>query len=368
MYLINKKRRYLTPNKDGGNRLYKVAIIFFLSIYTAIVNLPIYGQEEGVRIPFRIMEWNVENLFDTRHDSLKEDKEFLPESLRRWNRTRYWKKLTDMARVIVSVGEWTPPALIGLCEVENDSVMRDLTLRSPLKELGYRYIMTQSPDLRGIDVALLYQRGHFKPLSSTSIRIPPLKHNRPTRDILHVSGLIATGDTLDVIVAHLPSRAGGIHESAPYRTHAARKLRETVDSLLHIRSTLRLIIMGDFNENSSGKIIKETLKVAEVPDSSPADFQKLYHLFKKKKKDFSYKYHGKWELIDHIIVSGSLLDESSSFHTSPGKATVFKKPFILQKDEIYGGSKPFRTYNGMKYQGGYSDHLPLYADFELWIK
>ena len=132
------------------------------------------------RIPFRVMSWNVENLFDTHHDTLKNDNEFLPDAIRHWNYTKYKKKLADMARVITAVGEWNPPALVGLCEVENDSVLRDLTQRSPLKELGYRYVMTSSPDLRGIDVALLYQRDLFKLLSFRSIPIPSFKHHRPT--------------------------------------------------------------------------------------------------------------------------------------------------------------------------------------------
>lgn len=140
-----------------------------------------------------------------------------------------------MARVITAVGEWEPPALVGLCEVENDTVLRDLTRRSPLKELNYRYVMTDSPDLRGIDVALLYQRDLFKLLSFRSVSIPPLKQFRPTRDLLHVSGLLLTGDTLDVFVCHLPSRSGGAKESEPYRLHAARILYTEADSILNIR-------------------------------------------------------------------------------------------------------------------------------------
>ena len=120
---------------------------------------------------FRVMCWNVENLFDIRHDSLKNDYEFLPNALRHWNYTRYKKKLVSIARVITAVGEWTPPALVGLCEVENDSVMRDLVHYSPLKEHGYRYVMTHSPDERGIDVALLYQRDRFKLLFHRSVPI-----------------------------------------------------------------------------------------------------------------------------------------------------------------------------------------------------
>ena len=169
------------------------------------------------RIPFRVMSWNVENLFDTHHDTLKNDNEFLPDAIRHWNYTKYKKKLADMARVITAVGEWNPPALVGLCEVENDSVLRDLTRRSVLKEAGYRYVMTNSPDQRGIDVALLYQRDQFKLISHQGIPIPHRsgkKKFRPTRDILHVCGMLLNSDTLDIFVVHLPSRQNVYRKSA----------------------------------------------------------------------------------------------------------------------------------------------------------
>lgn len=214
------------------------------------------------------MSWNVENLFDTHHDTLKNDNEFLPDAIRHWNYTKYKKKLADIARVITAIGEWNPPALVGLCEVENDSVLRDLTQRSPLKELNYRYVMTNSPDLRGIDVALLYQRDLFKLISFHSIPIPSFKQHRPTRDLLHVSGLLLTGDTLDVIVCHLPSRSGGAKESEPYRLHAARILRTEADSLLSIRLHPQLIIMGDFNDYPTNKSVKEILEATMPPNEA----------------------------------------------------------------------------------------------------
>lgn len=249
------------------------------------------------RIPFRVMSWNVENLFDTHHDSLKNDEEFLPKALRHWNYTRYKKKLDDIARVIVAVGEWNPPALVGLCEVENDTVLRDLTRRSPLKNLDFRYVMTNSPDQRGIDVALLYQRDLFKLLSYRSISIPSFKQHRPTRDLLHVSGLLLTGDTLDVFVCHLPSRSGGAKESEPYRLFAAQKLRTEVDSLLKGRFHPQLIIMGDFNDYPTNKSINKILEAEAPPATSEVSPLKLYHLLarKAKSRDFgSYKYRGEW--------------------------------------------------------------------------
>ncbi len=338
-------------------------------------------QEE--RIPFRVVSWNIENLFDTHHDSLKNDRDFLPDALRHWNYSRYKKKLADVARVITAIGEWNPPALVGLCEVENDTVLRDLTHRSPLKELNYRYVMTDSPDLRGIDVALLYQRDLFKLLSSRSIPIPPLGQYRPTRDLLHVSGLLLTGDTLDVFVCHLPSRSGGAKESEPYRLYAAQILRTEVDHILNIRSHPQVIIMGDFNDYPTNQSIQKVLEAEAPPittqepastlnSTNPSTIVpsslKLYHPLarKAKSKSFgSYKYRGEWGLLDHLIVSGTLLNQSSHFFTSEERANVCLLPFLLKEDEKYGDKEPFRTYKGMKYQGGISDHLPVYADFEL---
>lgn len=318
--------------------------------------------------PFRVMSWNVENLFDIRHDTLKNDYEFLPDALRHWNYSRYKKKLNNIARVITAVGGWTPPALVGLCEVENDSVLRDLTRYSPLKEQGYRYVITHSPDERGIDVALLYQRDRFKLLSHRSISIATFnnKHSRPTRDILHVSGLLLTGDTLDVFVCHLPSRSGGAKESEPYRLFVAGKLRTEADSLLAIRKHPKLIIMGDFNDYPQNRSIAQILK-ATAPPLHPSP-NKLYHLLARKalQRNFgSYKYQGEWGLLDHLIVSGGLLDASATFFTSEKKADVASLPFLLIEDEKRGGYQPFRTFYGMKYQGGYSDHLPIYTDFTV---
>ena len=312
------------------------------------------------------MCWNVENLFDTRHDTLKNDQEFLPEALRHWNYGKYKKKLADLASTIVAVGEWTPPALVGLCEVENDSVLRDLTRYSSLREIDYRYVMTHSPDLRGIDVALLYQRDRFKLLSYRSIPIGFFhKQSRPTRDILHVSGLLITGDTLDVFVCHFPSRSGGAKESEPYRLFVAQKLRVAADSLMATRQHPQILMMGDFNDYPQNKSIAKILG-ATLPPASPIP-SCLYHLLARKaeKRGYgSYKYQGEWGLLDHLIVSGSLLDTSAPFFTSEEKADVAKLPFLLQEDTKYGGNQPFRTYNGMKYQGGFSDHLPVYVDFE----
>lgn len=313
------------------------------------------------------MWWNVENLFDTRPDTLKDDSEFLPEATRHWTYSKYKRKIDDIARTIVAIGQWTPPAIVGLCEVENDSVMKALTCYSPLKELGYRYVMTHSADRRGIDVALLYQRDQFKILSERSISIKNFKKtSRPTRDILHVSGIVPTLDTLDIFVCHFPSRSGGAKVSEPYRLFVAQQLRNEATKIIHQRGHPQIIVMGDFNDYPTNRSIREILN-ALPPPQEPASSQ-LYHLLARKAehRNFgSYKYKGEWGLLDHLIVSGDLLKQTSPMYCKESQADVAQIPFLLEEDTKFGGKQPFRTYQGMKYRGGISDHLPIFVDFTL---
>lgn len=342
-----------------------LAFLAFLS------SAPLYGQIKKDTLTFRIMGYNVENLFDCRHDTLKNDYEFLPDAVRHWTYFKYKKKLDAIARVIIAVGKWTPPALVALCEVENDSVLHDLTRYSILREAGYRYVITHSPDERGIDVALLYQRGMFKLLSNQSLPVTGLhKSSRPTRDILHVSGLLLNRDTLDVFVAHFSSRSGGAKASEPYRLLAAQRLKNATDSLFHVRTHPQIIIMGDFNDYPGNKSVQKILKAGMPPaETDSLKSQMLYHLLARKSaanKHFgSYKYQGEWGLLDHIILSGNLLTATSPLYTAEDKADVFHAPFLLTEDKKYGDNQPFRTYYGMKYQAGYSDHLPVWAEFRL---
>lgn len=345
-----------------------------LSVLLLLLSCRLAGQAQAVSgdsIVFRVASYNVENLFDCRHDTLHDDYEFLPDATRHWTYSKYRKKLDNLARVITALGGWTPPALVALCEVENDSVLTDLTRYSALRNHDYRYILTHSDDLRGIDVALLYQRALFKPIHQQSLRVEkPRKNDRPTRDILYVSGLLLNGDTLDVLVGHFPSRRGGAKQSAPYREKAALCIKAVADSLFRIRKRAQILVMGDFNDYPHSRLVRETLQ-AELSPLSPTlpDERKLYHLLARQaaeaKHTGSYKYQGAWQWLDHILVSGSLLLQDAPLHTSEQRAGVFAPPFLLTEDPKYGGMQPFRTYYGMKYQGGYSDHLPMYAEFTL---
>ncbi len=301
---------------------------------------------------FTFVELNCENLFDCRHDSLKNDTEFLPDGSYHWTRTRYWRKLNRVGQTIIACGvkgqSWQLPDMVALCEVENDSVLHDLTRRSLLRNARYDYVMTCSPDERGIDVALVYSPFSFRLIRSHSVRVEPIKNMRPTRDILYASGVIASGDTLHVIVAHLPSRRGGERHSRPFRMAAADRVAAVADSVYNVSKDAKIIIAGDFNDyaNSAsvrmlcGKRLKDISAEATGRNGAKG----------------TYRYQGEWGSLDHILVSESLARNVVHCYVNDA-------PFLVEPDAKYGGVKPRRNYLGPRYQNGFSDHLPLVATF-----
>ena len=301
---------------------------------------------------FTFVELNCENLFDCRHDSLKNDTEFLPDGSYHWTRTRYWRKLKRVGQTIIACGvkgqSWQLPDMVALCEVENDSVLHDLTRRSLLRNARYDYVMTCSPDERGIDVALVYSPFSFRLIRSHSVRVEPIKNMRPTRDILYASGVIASGDTLHVIVAHLPSRRGGERHSRPFRMAAADRVAAVADSVYNVSKDAKIIIAGDFNDyaNSAsvrmlcGKRLKDISAEATGRNGAKG----------------TYRYQGEWGSLDHILVSESLARNVVHCYVNDA-------PFLVEPDAKYGGVKPRRNYLGPRYQNGFSDHLPLVATF-----
>ncbi len=340
-------------------------------IHTFLLLL-LFTSPISAQYTFRIMSYNVENLFDTLDNPEKEDDEFLPSGNRYWTQGRYYHKLRQIAKAITAAGEWSTPALIGLCEVENDSVLHDLTHRTPLRAQAYRYIITKGPDPRGINVALLYQRDQFKYLQHESIPILfTRKKHKMTRDILHVWGKIITGDTIDVFICHFPSRYGGEKESEQDRYDAAQTLRISCDSICKTRATPLILIMGDFNDTPQDKSILEIFKAYPYnpaslnPESRPNLFYDLF--FSSKNNQSSHKYQGEWRQLDHIIVNQNLIKPNSPMRLMPNSARIFSPPFLLIKDKTWRGFRPFRTYYGFKYEGGFSDHLPLIADFYIHL-
>lgn len=332
---------------------------------------------------FRVVEYNVENLFDTLHDVGYNDNEFLPEGSRRWDSARYWGKLGRLCRVITAAGGEAPADLVGLCEVENDTVVHHLVRRTMLHRLGYEFVMTHSADSRGLDVALLYQPLRFCPLTVNSLRIPfSASSERPTRDILHVSGLLPTSDTLDVFVCHLPSRRGGARQTEAYRQRACRLLRAAVDSIATLRHSPLVLIMGDMNDEPQDASLRKVLRAEVVKhEEVKADHSAqgyagwergdstlaLYNLTAGVKGEGgiegTYMYRGRWNRLDHIIVSGTLLDATSPLQVSPSSARVLALPMLLEEQGQGSAVRPRRTFQGPIYRGGVSDHLPLVLDF-----
>ena len=295
-----------------------------------------------------IVELNAENLFDTRHDTLKNDYEFLPDSPRHWTRTKYWQKLNRIGQTIIACGEdssgWTLPDIVGLCEVENDSVLFDLTRRSLLRKARYEYVMTASDDVRGIDVALLYSPFSFRLIKADTIRVLPLSEMRPTRDILHVEGEIENGDTLHIFLLHAPSRMGGELYSRPFRKHVMERLCSTIDSLRSQYANPKLLVMGDFNDYAYSPSLQLAYEHGLFNVATGA------HGHNGAKG--TYRYHGEWGSLDQILLSENLRSWVKD-------CRINDAPFLLEKDTKYGGVKPRRNYNGMRFNNGFSDHLPL---------
>lgn len=311
---------------------------------------------------FRVMFYNVENLYDTFDNPNTNDDDLTTTGNLHWSGQRYWNKINNISKVIYAVGENYPPALIGLCEVENKLVLQQLTAETSLRKDKYEFVISDSKDRRGSNVALLYQRDQIKVINVKSYT-PVIDSVKTTRDILHVTGRVVNGDLLDVFVCHFPSRIGGIKKTTPYRKACNALLRAKIDSLFKVRKKANLVIMGDFNDYPDVDNLYSILAAKEVNDSvSP---QKLYNLFyteEKMKSSGTYKHRGKWNYVDQFITNGRLLNKTNKISILENKAFVFIAPFLMENDKKYGEQKPFRTYSGWKYLGGYSDHLPIYID------
>ena len=315
------------------------------------------------------MEYNVENLFDTKDDTLTNDKEYLPGGYRGWNYDRYRTKLNNISKVIVAAGQWEAPAVIGLCEIENRNVLDDLTKNTGLKNLGYKIVQYESPDARGIDVAILYRPDEFKLINSRPIRVKLPNTTSTTRDILYASGELDNGDTLHLFMNHFPSRTGGELESAERRDAVAGYLRRAVDSVLNIHQEAKILITGDFNDMPDNNSILKVLGANPLPKGADNYSEKqLYNLtykFHDAGTSGSYFFQGQWNMLDQLIVSGSLMKPTSKTRVDESSVRIFSPDWLLEDDKNSAVKRPMRTYYGMKYHGGYSDHLPVLVSLVL---
>lgn len=330
--------------------------------YKKPVEKEIPGVEKRGNNVIRVMFYNVENLFDASNDSLTSDEEYIPGGMRGWNITRFKQKLLNITKVTVAIGGWSPPDLIGLCEVENRYVLYALTHDTPLTGFGLRVVHFESPDPRGIDVALLYRPEKFRVLQQSAINVRfPFDTASRTRDILFVKGIAAKRDTLNIFVNHWPSKFGGAMATVPKRNYVASILRKLTDSLLAVNPNANILIMGDLNDSPYDESVSKVLgaKMDSV-NLQPNDLYNMLAGAGISWKKGTIKFREEWETIDHMIVSRSLLS-----HTSPHGMQIFDAPFLLQDDEAWFGKKPFRTYYGARYIGGFSDHLPVFMDLKF---
>lgn len=324
------------------------------SIVFLLCTLSANAQHDSLRIAF----YNLENLFHPENDSLTNDDEFTPEGSRHWTPYRYNEKCNRMAKAILSIGEWTPPAVVGVAEIENYQVLKDLIVTPALKKFGYGIIHYESPDRRGIDVGMIYRKEIFNPIFSRPIAVTldddPDFH---TRDILYCKGIIGNSDTLHLFFCHWPSRYGGQAASEPKRIQAASILKSFTDSIFTNNPQSKIIIAGDLNDEWNNKSVLETLSAKA---EGPATLINL--MAKAEVNQGSHRYRGKWSYLDQIIVSSNLLFDEGYPTIKGKKAQSCQHNFLLEQDEKYPGKKPFRTFIGFTYHGGFSDHLPVFLD------
>jgi predicted extracellular nuclease len=304
--------------------------------------------------------YNLENLFDTINQPDVNDEEFTPDGKNDWNSKKYQAKLTNMSEVISKLGmEITPegPAVMGLCEIENLGVLKDLVVQPAIKKRKYQIVHFDSPDKRGIDVALIYQPKYFKVTNTTSNRLfIEGDDNFFSRDQLVVSGIF-DGEPMHFIVNHWPSRSGGQEKSEAKRIAAAQLTRHLVDSVLALDSKAKIMVMGDLNDDPTDVSVSKYLNTTS--DKNALTGSQLFNPMADilKNGTGTLQYRDKWNLFDQIILSPAFLNgtkNSFKFH----EAQVFNKPFLIQQSGDFEGY-PLRTFGGKDYLNGYSDHLPV---------
>ncbi|MDP3398049.1 MAG: endonuclease [Bacteroidales bacterium] len=316
-----------------------------------------YGGFRGSYFVF----WNLENFFDTKSDivSAQPEKEshqseiggalqeFSAFGKMRWGRRRFVAKRDAIAKTIMDMGEGSFPLFVGVAEIENRYVLNSLIYDSPLSFGRYWIIHKDSPDSRGIDVALLYRRDLFRVLSTDFIRVVLPDTARTTRDILYARGVVDNLDTLHIFINHWPSKFGGEKLSRPAREAAAYALKRVCDSILDVNSMANIIVAGDFNDTPDSEPMKLLSRLVNLAGRFHSD------------KQGTIKYRGVWELIDQILVSENLLNKDEPVYTEPSNFSIFNASYLLERDKAFTGFKPKRTYIGPRYNGGISDHLPV---------
>ena len=310
--------------------MYRIIYIIFLSL---IFSLPILAEKSSLRI----VSYNVENLFDTKHDTLKNDSSFLPEGMHHWTYRRYQTKIDRIAQVLVNIGGWESVPLVGLCEVENARCLRNLCYK--LRRFHYKYVHYDSPDERGVDVALLYDSTRLSILNSRALSLS--LDGDATRDILYVSALYEQRDTVYVMMCHLPSQLGGASNTDWKRQRAKSLIQSQIDSIFLYQPSANIVVMGDMNTSAQDDLTGMVNLMIPIQKAGQG----------------THKYQGIWTCLDQFYVSQSIATKAT--------ATIFSPWWLLEEDTKYLDYKPHRTYIGFRYNDGYSDHLPIVLHLRL---
>ena len=330
--------------------MHKIVLVGLLAWVAGII--PVSAET------LRVVSYNVENLFHPKHDSLKDDYEWTPDGERRWSYTRYYRKVENIARVLTNIGEWDGVDIVGLQEIENALCVKRLCYT--LRPGEYDFVHYESPDPRGIDVALIYKKGRVDTIATRAIRVKPTPNpslkgrgdELITRDILYVQARVDKKDTLHFFVCHLPSQRGGAAESEWKRKIAREVLQGAIDSVYLAFRDPKIIVMGDFNSEP-----KEDLR--GVRNKKPTPNPSLKGREQNNTSHIgTHKYQGRWTCLDHFYTSPTL--------DSLSRAEIYNAAWIQEPDEKYLDLKPKRTYNGFRYQkDGFSDHLPIVLTVSL---
>ncbi len=330
-----------------------------------LIVLPAFTFSQSGNTKFTVVFYNTENLFDTLDAPATNDEEFTPGSAKKWNSEKYMKKLTDISRVLADAGHGSLPDVIGLAEIENAVVLNDL-VKMPLLASGkYKIVHEESPDERGIDVALLYRPESFEYIRHEKVPVTfPFDSTLTTRDILYVRGRGPDGGNLNLFVNHWSSRYGGTEGSEPKRMYCAVALRRRIDLLLSQDTNARIIVMGDFNDEPTNRSIMEILHATgKRKNISLIDLYDLFYDRHNAGNLGSYYFKGDWNMLDQIMVSYNLIDRKGALSCDYNSGEVFKEDFMVYKTKD-GIEIPARTYGGDNYYGGVSDHFPVYVVLE----
>lgn len=347
--------------KDYRILYIQILLIGLITITASGQNLPDDSPDNLKTI--RIAFYNVENLFHPSDDPVTQDDDFTPRGDYHWNYARYRIKLDHIGRCLALIGSVYPPAIIGLAEIENRKVLEDLSATDWLKKAGYKIIHKNSPDRRGIDVGLLFNPEIFMPQNYEMIGIDTAKYHIYSREMLYVSGVLFGNRIVHLFVVHWPSRRGGQIGSESRRFLVAGLLRNRVNSILTEDSLANIIIMGDFNDNPDDESLIHVLQALK-PDKNSRNrdlINLMFPLAAKNEGSYCHLHNFlQWDNLDQIIVSGSLFLGKSGLKIKGEKAFIFRERWLLDRN----GSRPFSTYLGPRYLGGFSDHLPVYLDLE----